>query len=523
MSDLNDFKNKNTVFTGTTGLRVSDPTGTEAQRVDETARLRFNADTGLMEYDGGTNWKPIDSPPSITSISPSSFASDGTSTFTIQVTGSNFSSSVTAKFVNSSGVEIAPTSVTRVSSSRVDLVTTAAMDVAGEPYDIIITNSSGLAATLEDALDAGSAPTFSAAAGSLGTLNNGNRAASALTYQTFGSNTDADGTTISYSITSGALPTGMSLGTSGNNGTIQGTADAETTNTTYNFTITASDGVNTASRAYSITVNAPQVQTYNSGSGSFSVPSGISAVNVLVVAGGGGGGARSGGGGGGGGLIYRPALPVTPGGSVPYSVGGGGSPGIEGGQQYGGTGSDSVFGPLTAKGGGGANDSNSSTQPGAGGSGGGQGYDYGPNNPPGTQPGQAGDSGTYGFGNPGGQGRLGEGQPRSGGGGGSGGAGGPAAPQQRRGGYGGQARTYNISGSPVTYAGGGSGGAHPGPVAGEPQPVVYGGGGVGKGGIDQSGQAGSGNRGGGGGGSGTDGGPGGSGGAGGQGIIIIEY
>lgn len=522
MSDLNDFKNKNTIFTGTAGLRVSDPTGTEAQRVDETARLRFNSDTNLMEYYDGNGWKPIDSPPVISSISPTSFASDGSTTFTIEVTGSNFSSSVTAKFVGNDGTEFAPTTVTRVSSSQVDLVTNTSMTVAKEPYDVIVTNSSGLAATLENALDAGSTPTFTATAGSLGTLFDGARAASNLATQTFGPDTDADGTTIAYTISSGSLPSGLSLGTSGNNGTIQGTANAVGSNTTSNFTIQASDGINTATRSYSITVNAPQVETFNSGSGNFSVPSGVTSVNALVVAGGGGGGARSGGGGGAGGLVYRPALPVSPGGSVPYSVGSGGSPGIEGGQSYGGTGGDSVFGPLTAKGGGGANDSNGSTQPGAGGSGGGQGYEYGPSNPPGTQPGQPGDSGTYGFGNPGGSGQLSP-QPRSGGGGGSGGAGGPVAPQQRRGGAGGQARTYSISGSPVTYAGGGSGGAHPGPNPGEPQPAVYGGGGIGKGGIDQSGQPGATNRGGGGGGSGTDGGPGGSGGGGGQGIIIVQY
>jgi hypothetical protein len=523
MSNLNDFKNKNTVFTGTSGVRVSE-NGTTANRVNETARLRFNADTNLMEYYDGTQWKPIDSPPVIASISPATFASDGSTLSTITVTGSNFSISCTAKFIGNDGTEYTPGTVTRVSSSTVTMTTTTAMTIANEPYDVQVTNTSGLSATLENALDAGSTPAFTAAAGSLGTLLNGNRAATALTSQTFGPATDADGQQINYTITSGSLPPGFSLGTAndGQNGKIVGTATAVVTNTTSSFTIQASDGVNTSSRAYSITVNAPVVQSFTSGSGTFSVPEGTTAVDVLVVAGGGGGGARSGGGGGAGGLIYRPALPVTPGGSIPYSVGGGGSPGIEGGQQYGSTGTDSTFGPLTAKGGGGANDSNGSTQPGAGGSGGGQGYNYGPPASPATQPSQPGDSGTYGFGFPGGFGVVDD-TPRSGGGGGSGGAGGPTAPQQRRGGFGGAARTYTISGSPVTYAGGGSGGAHPGPSPGEPQPNVSGGGGIGQGGSDVSGQPATANRGGGGGGSGTDGGPGGNGGAGGSGIIIVQY
>ena len=523
MSNLNDFKNKNTVFTGTSGVRVSE-NGTTANRVDETARIRFNGDTNLMEYYDGTNWKPIDSPPIISSISPSTFASDGSTIYTITVSGSNFSSSLTAKFIGNDSQEYTPGTVTRVSSSTVTMTTISSMTAANEPYDILITNNSGLSATIEDALDAGSTPAFTAAAGSLGTLPNGNRAATALTSQTFGPATDADGQQINYTITSGSLPSGLLLGTpnDGNNGKILGTAAAVGSNTTSSFTIQASDGVNTNSRAYSITVNAAVITTYTTGSGNISIPAGTTAVNVLVVAGGGGGGARSGGGGGAGGLIFRPALPVTPGGSIPYSVGGGGSPGIEGGQSYGGTGTDSTFGPLTAKGGGGANDSNSSTQPGAGGSGGGQGYNYGPPASPATQPSQPGDSGTYGFGFAGGFGVVDD-TPRSGGGGGSGGVGGPTAPQQRRGGFGGAARTYTISGSPVTYAGGGSGGAHPGPSPGEPQPNVSGGGGIGHGGSDIGGQPGSSNRGGGGGGSGTDGGPGGPGGTGGSGIIIVEY
>ena len=48
MSNLDDFKNKNTVFTGTLGERVS--VGTTAQRVDTTGAIRFNSNTNLLEY-----------------------------------------------------------------------------------------------------------------------------------------------------------------------------------------------------------------------------------------------------------------------------------------------------------------------------------------------------------------------------------------------------------------------------------------------------------------------------------------
>jgi hypothetical protein len=54
---------------------------------------------------------------------------------------------------------------------------------------------------------------------------------------------------------------------------------------------------------------------------------GITSVDVLVVAGGGAGGTHHGGGGGAGGLIFVPGFPVTPGGTVSVTVGcGGGQP-----------------------------------------------------------------------------------------------------------------------------------------------------------------------------------------------------
>ena len=69
---------------------------------------------------------------------------------------------------------------------------------------------------------------------------------------------------------------------------ISGTPDAVGSNTTSNFTIRAKDAAsNISDRAFSATVNAPVISSYTS-SGTFSVPSGLSSVNVLVVAGGAG-------------------------------------------------------------------------------------------------------------------------------------------------------------------------------------------------------------------------------------------
>ena len=66
MSDLRDFTGKNRRFTGTDAETIT--SGTTGQRVDGAGKLRFNTTTNLMEYYDGTDWKPIDSPPTITNI-----------------------------------------------------------------------------------------------------------------------------------------------------------------------------------------------------------------------------------------------------------------------------------------------------------------------------------------------------------------------------------------------------------------------------------------------------------------------
>ena len=67
----------------------------------------------------------------------------------------------------------------------------------------------------------------------------------------------------------------------------------------------------------------------STGPHTYTVETGVTNVNVLVVGGGGGGGPggynrTKGGGAGAGGLIYYPNYPVTPGGTVAVTVGAGG-------------------------------------------------------------------------------------------------------------------------------------------------------------------------------------------------------
>jgi hypothetical protein len=448
------------------------PTGTTAQRANAQAGdIRFNSTLSLMEYYDGTNWKAVDSPPTISDISPSTFDASGD---TITVTGSNFQTGVNVTMTASDGATYTPDSVTRNSSSELtfDISSSIVADEA-DPWDVTVTNVSGLAVTSDNALTLAGTITANTAAGSLGTVYDSARSSLSYDLGVTDSSSESD-VTFTYAVTSGAVPSGLSFSTS--TGALTGDADAVGSDTTSNFTVTATgsdasdpDYSATLATAYSLTIAAPVITSYTSSSGSFSVPTGLTAVDVLVVAAGGGGGSYGGGGGGAGGLIYRPAFPVTPQGSISYSVGSGGalapySPangGIEGGD-----GQNSTFGTLTAIGGGGGgrgdvNASANATPGRVGGSAGGGGG-RGPQGGVGgiaQQPSQPGDSGSYGFGNNGGRCMPQDtpGAYAGGGGGGAAQAGQDAVDTQTQSGDGGAGKTYSISGSSVTYAGGGGG------------------------------------------------------------------
>ena len=456
--------------------------------------------------------------PTVSSISPTNIDSkDSATTTTFTVTGTGFSVGVTAVLISNGGTEISFNTVTRNSSTQLTCVLNNGLVTLNtdEPYDIKVTNSSSLTSTLANQINVDQRPVFVTAAGSLGTQRVGSFSATVEA-------TDPESAgAIRYDVVGGTLPTGITLNSS--TGVVSGSITLETSDTTYNFTIQASDvDSNVSFRDFSITLSGPTVQSFTS-SGTFAVPSGITSVDVLVVAGGGGGGAQNSqatGGGGAGGLIFRPGFTVTPGGTVSVTVGCGGA-GVAP-ANTGNTGQDSVFGTLTAKGGGGGRAATPAN--GNGGSGGGASeYCSALTIGQATQPTQPGDSGTYGFGNPGGP-YSGQGYV-AGGGGGAGAAGGAGGgPSGGAGvGNGGVGLAYTIADgtTPVFYAGGGASGAA------STLSVLSGSGGQGGGGnggggtparAAQSGQA---NTGGGGGG-GNSGSPANSG-SGGKGIVIVRY
>jgi len=90
--------------------------------------------------------------------------------------------------------------------------------------------------------------------------------------------------------------------------------------------VLTSNGSAWVSQAAASGYAGPNATVYASGSGTFTIPSGITRLKVTVIGGGGGGGNNTaGGGGGGGGAAIKWLTSVTPGNTLAYTVGGGGA------------------------------------------------------------------------------------------------------------------------------------------------------------------------------------------------------
>jgi hypothetical protein len=428
-----------------------------ASRADGDFILIYDSSAGTLKKIQASNLGIVN--PTITSVSPTNvLTGDGTGNHTIVINGTNFASAATAKLINDSGTDIAFDTLTRNSDIKLTgVIAKSSLPNSGEPFDVSVT-SNALTTTLTNQINVDASPAYVTAAGTLGTLLNGNRG---NTLEVIASDPESAGT-VSYEIQSGSLPAGASGATLHENGVskfkISGFS-AVGSNTTSNFVLRAVDAAsNTTSRAFAITVNAPVSTSFNA-SGTFSVPSGVAAVDVLVVGGGAGGGGPGGsnraGGGGAGGLVFMPAFPVSPGSSVPITVGDKGTVATNG--------QNSVFGAgevwaLTAKGGGGGGEQG---DPGVSGGSGGGGGGCGGSGAAGNQTTQPANSGAYGFGTAGGSTAPQMGADAGGGGGGAGSAGAPGqfvGGQPSVGGNGGSGKAYTIADgtTSVFYSGGGN-------------------------------------------------------------------
>lgn len=155
------------------------------------------------------------------------------------ITGKNFASNVSVSFVGSDNVSRPAKSVTRNSSTQIVVVRPDTLPLEYEPYTVIVSNPGIASPTSTNlnrvgSLDAGTAPTWTTAAGDLPTIFTKN---AQLSQSVVATDSDAGGG-VTYSIVSGSLPAGLTLNTS--TGVISGTATGNFTGRN-NITIRATD------------------------------------------------------------------------------------------------------------------------------------------------------------------------------------------------------------------------------------------------------------------------------------------
>ena len=232
------------------------PSGTTAQRPGSPAEghIRFNTTTSEVEqYSTGLTWSGLAQTPFITSISPTNLeaASDPQ---TVVITGKNFSSGLSSVTItNSLGATTSPTTVTRNSATQVTITWTGGSTLTGtnDPFDIKVTNPSGQTAELLNMLTVNSAPAWTTAAGSLGTVFEDFPISPTISVVA----SEPDGNAVTYALASGnSLPTGVSMTTAG---VISGTPNVSDTynssGVTHNFSIEATDSIaNAVPRAFSV-------------------------------------------------------------------------------------------------------------------------------------------------------------------------------------------------------------------------------------------------------------------------------
>lgn len=230
-----------TLTVGDTGDTITFP-ATSIANSALTGSGQITINSTAVALGGSINVQPTLNFPTISSISPSTIENTQTS---VVITGTNFVSVPHVEAISTTGAIITADTVTYTSSTSITAAFTITTDGS---YFIRVENNNGLAGRSATALlTVSDAPTWTTAAGTLGTFAQGS--AISVTVAATGDST------IAYSVASGSLPTGLSLNSS--SGVISGTeSGSDTANTTYNFTLRATDAESqTADRAFSITIS----------------------------------------------------------------------------------------------------------------------------------------------------------------------------------------------------------------------------------------------------------------------------
>lgn len=140
MSNIKDFQNKNTVFTGQDGITV--PAGTTAQRPTGTqGQTRYNTDTGSLEFYDGANWVATNLIPTVDSITGTIFAG-ASSSLTLNLTNAT---DVIDVVYQEGGVELAQDTGVSAAGGTATVTVPAAVygQSAGDTISISIKNQDG--------------------------------------------------------------------------------------------------------------------------------------------------------------------------------------------------------------------------------------------------------------------------------------------------------------------------------------------------------------------------------------------
>ena len=258
-----DMLQDNLVFPGSTTQFPSLNTTQRDALTPAVGMLIYNSSIGnLQQYTQDSGWQSIAAAPTITSLNVSDIH-EVDDPQTIVITGNNFDSTATGVLLTSGGATVTPTTSTRNSSSQITIVFSGSDTLSTDqgPYDVKVTNGTGLTAILTDSITLDNQPVWSTNAGSLFTVYEDFAAGATLPSGTTTASytnvvaTEPESGTVTYSITSGAIPSGLTLSSGG---VFSGTANAgpsgyASAGQTHNFTVTASDGTgNTTPRAFSI-------------------------------------------------------------------------------------------------------------------------------------------------------------------------------------------------------------------------------------------------------------------------------
>lgn len=249
--------------------------GTEQPTPAVTGMLWYDTVTSELKVYDGTEWQVAgggssssNPAPTVESVSPLSYNGDADTAVTI--TGTNFTLGAQVKFITHSGVAVDASVVSVTSTTTITAQTPQAFLESDGPLDIRVTLPDGQFAGLPDAIQTGGSPTWTTAAGTLYqnaygediTAGDNSYRLDMDVDETIAA-TDPDGQTVTYSVESGALPTGTSLDPATGNisGTLPSSLPADTT---YTFTAGASDTAgNTTTRSFNIIVKNQASALYN--------------------------------------------------------------------------------------------------------------------------------------------------------------------------------------------------------------------------------------------------------------------